>query len=250
MNIDNFVNFIKKNYKLAIPVILMFVLFLSFIIYYFISKTTIFNSVEKVKVYQFFTSDKTEYDLEISKNRKGVISDLYPVSISVVYDSTPIFESDNKNVVIFPKRMSVVAPVMNCSEYLADEFSYIEFENKRYNLVTNGFNSALGHYFLYDGANLYFFIENVTLIIGDKRIELSPYSYIVANNKKISYYNREKDEFVVINDDSYGSYIYNDYYKVYVVGDYIDMASEKVLLTTDLDTLMKIKEMKRTLIDE
>lgn len=32
--------------------------------------------------------------------------------------------------------------------------------------------------FLYDGKDLYFFLDEVTLIVGDKEIILSPMSYV------------------------------------------------------------------------
>ena len=245
MNLKSFVSFVKKNYKLCIPIILILVMFIAFIIYYIISKTVIFESVEEKNVYQYFTEDKTEYNLKINKNRKGVITNIEPIDVNVVYDSTPIYIKNDDNIVIFPSKMSVVAPVMNCSEYLANNYSYINLTDKQYVLVTNGFNSALGHYFLYDGSDLYFFIEKVTMVVNGNDIELDPYSYVVAHNKKMYYYDRKEDKYISIDTKGYDNYIYNDYYRVYINGDYIDSGGEKVLLTSDLDTLMDIKEMKR-----
>ena len=240
-------DYIKKNYKIFIPIILILVLFLSFTVYYLISQTTSFKKIEKTNVYQFFSEEKTNYVLEIEKNRKNVITNITPIDVNIVYDSNPIYNKDNENIVILPQKMSVVAPILNCSEYLAKEKSYIKLENKQYYLVTKGFNSTLGHYFLYDGTDLYFFIENVTLVVDNKEIKLTPYSYVVAHNKKLYYYNKKEDSYVSIDTTSYDNYIYNDYYKVYINGDYIDYSGQKVLLTTDLDKLMEIKEIRSTI---
>ena len=245
MFLDKFGDFVKKNYKISIPIILLLVIFIGFVLYYFISRSSLFNKEEIIKAYQYFSSDKSAYSLKINKDRKGVIQSLDPSGVDVIYDSTPIYDSKDDSVVIFPSKMSIVAPVMNCSEYLVNPYSYIKLDNKKYNLVTKKFNSTLGHYFLYDGKDLYFFIEDVILVVDGKKIELSPYSYIVAHRKNISYYDKKDDKYVTLDTKSYDNYVYNEFFKVYVNGDYIESGSEKVLLTVDLDTLSDIKEMKR-----
>lgn len=245
MNFNKISDFVKKNYKISIPIILLLVVFIAFILYYFVSKSNLFNKEETISAYQYYSVDKSAYSLKISKDSKGVIKSITPVEVDVVYDSTPIYDSKDGNIVIFPSKMSVVAPVMNCSEYLTNQFSYIKLDNKKYNLVTKKFNSALGHYFLYDGKDLYFFIEDVTLVVDGNKIELSPYSYVVAQRKKLSYYNKKDDKYVTLDTKSYDNYVYNEFFKVYVNGDYIESGSEKVLLTVDLDTLSDIRYMKR-----
>ena len=118
MNIKKITNFIKENYKISIPIILLLVLFIAFIVYYFISGTFLFINNEEVNVFQYFTSEKLSYKAEVSKNRKGVITDIKSVDMDVYYDSTPIYYTDDDNIVVFPNKMSVVAPIMNCSEYV------------------------------------------------------------------------------------------------------------------------------------
>ena len=44
----------------------------------------------------------------------------------------------------------------------------------------------LDHAFLYDGNDLYFFIEETTLTYGDKSIKLNPMSFVIYNNQVIS----------------------------------------------------------------
>ena len=51
-----------------------------------------------------------------------------------------------------------------------------------------------GDLFLFDGGDLYFFLDEVTLKIGDSEIKLSPMSYVVAKyNNSISYYDKKND---------------------------------------------------------
>jgi len=235
---------IVDNYKLAIPIILILVVFLSFIIYYFISRTFAFSKKEVDSYYQYFSGERIEYEVEVVKNRREVITSMNPVDRYVEYDSTPLYQVD-KNVVIFPQEMSVILPLMNCSEYFLPVNSYVKLENKRYSLITKDFNDYLGHYFFYDGEDLYFFIENVDLVVNDKKIELTPFSYVIADNKEISYYDKKSGTFETISANDYDTYVSSEYYKVYVSGDYMNYYDERVVLTSDIEVLSDISEMRR-----
>lgn len=244
MKLEQLKNFIKEHYKILIPIILLLIIFLSFIIYYFVSRTFSFNKIETGSYYQYFGNEKFVYDAKITKDKNGVITNIEPIDRYVGYDSTPMYEVGH-DIVIFPADMSVVAPIMNCSEYLTLANSYIKYENKRYSLVTKKYNSYLGHYFLYDGKDLYFFIEDVTLVMGDNKVELSPFSYVVVSNGVVTYYDKRNDTIESVTSDSIDTYIQNDYYKIYVGADYIDFAGQRVILTEDISYLSTIDEMKR-----
>lgn len=231
---------IKENYKLIIPIALMFVIFIAFIVYYKISIDNSYHVDTEEKVYQYFSSKKYEYTAIVSKNKKDVIVDFKPQDIKVNLDSTPIYYQ-KKNIVIFPKDMSVVMPTISCAEYLSKGYSYITYENGIFNLTTDKYNDRLNHYFLYDGKNLYFFIENVTLTINKEKIKLSPFSYVVEKeNDYITYYDKESDisKTIKISDDE--TKVENEYYTVYITKDNIDYYGDDVILTADISQLNTI----------
>lgn len=238
--VDNITNWIKENYKLVIPLTLMIVLFIAFFVYY---KLLISNNVTKdetVKVYQYFYEKKYDYNLTVSKNRKNEIVGIKPQDITVNYDSTPIYYRE-KNIVIFPEDMSVIMPTLNCAEYLSKGYSYITYEKSTYNLTTNRYNKKLNHYFLYDGEDLYFFIEPVTLTANNEKIELSPLSYIIAKyNNSITYYDKKTDTFKVINTTNNDVKVENEYYSINVIKDSIDYQGTNFILTTDIKNLNTI----------
>lgn len=244
MNIERFKKFIVDNYKMLIPIVLLLVIFLAFIIYYFVSRTFTFSEVIVGSYYQYLGGEKVVYDVEITKNKKGVITNLEPVDRYVGYDSTPLYDA-KKDIVIFPSDMSVITPTINCSEYLMKANSYIKYENKRYSLITDNYNQYLGHYFFYDGKDLYFFIEDVTLVMGEEEIVLSPFSYVVASDGEITYYDRVNDTIKNVNIDISDVYVKNDYYTVYIGADYIDYFEQRVILTEDVSVLSTIDAMHR-----
>lgn len=240
--IDNIKIFFKENYKLIIPITLMIVLFVSFLIYYKVMISDNYREEEIKEVYQYFYDTKYEYDLTISKNRKKEIVDIKSNNIDINFDSTPIYYKD-KEIVILPQNMSIVMPTLSCAEYLSKQYSYITYENNIYTLTTKKYNNKLNHYFLYDGNDLYFFIEPVTLTINNEKIELSPFSYIIAiYNNYISYYDKKTDTFKTITITSDNSTVENNYYSINISTDTLNYQGTNVILTSDIEKLMTIDE--------
>lgn len=240
MTKDNIKNIIKENYKLIIPIALMIVLFISFLVYYKIMLSNNYTKDETIEVFQYFYEKKYEYNLKVSKNRKNVIVDIAPQDIKVEYDSTPIYNK-NSNTVILPKDMSVVMPTLSCQEYLSKGYSYITYNKGNYILTTNKYNKKLNHYFLYDGLDLYFFIEPVTLTINEEKIELSPFSYIIAkHNNSISYYDKLTDTFKIIETKDDNSIIENKYYSINISKDTLNYQGTNIILTSSIENLLTI----------
>ena len=240
--IDNIKIFFKENYKLIIPITLMIVLFVSFLIYYKVMISDNYREEEIKEVYQYFYDTKYEYDLTISKNRKKEIVDIKSNNIDINFDSTPIYYKD-KDIVILPQNMSIVMPTLSCAEYLSKQYSYITYENNIYTLTTNKYNNKLNHYFLYDGNDLYFFIEPVTLTINNEKIELSPFSYVIAiYNNYISYYDKKTDTFKTITITSDNPTVENNYYSINITTDNLNYQGTNVILTSDIEKLITIDE--------
>ena len=233
---------IKENYKLIIPITLMIVLFIAFLIYYKVMISNNYTKDETIKVFQYFYEEKYNYSLKVSKNRKEEIVSIKPQDIKINYDSTPIYYQD-KDIVILPKDMSVIMPTLSCAEYLAKGYSYITYEKGTYNITTDKYNSKLNHYFFYDGKDLYFFIEPVTLTINNEKIELSPFSYVIAiYNNYISYYDKKTDIFKTITITSDNSTVENNYYSINISTDTLNYQGTNVILTSDIEKLMTIDE--------
>ncbi len=234
--------FLMDNYKLMIPILFMLVLFIAFLIYYQVSIHSNYHVDTEVNVYQYFSDRKYEYSAMISKNRKDVIIDYKPIDVKINLDSTPIYYNSKKDdIVVFAKDMSVVMPTMSCAEYLAPGYSYITFKNNIYTMTTNKYNGKLNHYFLYDGGDLYFFIEKVILKINNEEIELSPYSYVIANyGGYLSYYDRGTDTYKTLTIGNHDIVVSNEYYKILIDKDIIDYQGTNVILTSKLDKLNTI----------
>ena len=243
MQKDNkIINYLKENYKLMIPIALMVVVFIAAIVYY---KVTIFDNFTKEnedKFYQWFYDKKIEYNGVFSTNRRNEIVGFKAKEKDIQFDSTPIY-FQNKEKVIFPSVMSIVMPTLNCAEYYANKYSYITNEKDNNILTTEKYNNRLGHYFLFDGYDLYFFIDEVKLNIDkNTSVTLSPLSYVKAKSGSyLSYYDKKTDTYKTINSTNNSMIVENNYYKVNVITDSIEYYGTDVILTGKVNELNPIK---------
>lgn len=233
--------FIKNKQNILIPVFLLIVLLIAIILYANEYKTNRYANVEEVDVYQYLSGIKVEYTAIISRNKKNVILDYENKDYVVSLDSTPVYIKDTNNVV-FPKEMSIVFP-LNDMQYQVNALSEIYMENDLYFLNIRNLNKNFEHVFYYDGKNTYFFVDNVTLTVGDRKIELSPLSYVNASYMNyVEYYDRENDVSEVIEVTNEKVLVSNDYMSIEVANDKVVYQDGFSLLTNDFSVLTKITE--------
>ena len=188
------INYFKQKYKIFIPVMVVFVLLVTVYFLYREYKYDNYKNKKEVAVYQYFGGIKNEYTAIITTNLKDVIVDISPKDKKIEYSSVPIYYSD-KDIVVFPKEMSVVFPVKNASQYRLYKYSIYEKVDQTHK-ITNGTDSGYYYYFfLFDGDGLYFFPDEVTLNIDSKEYKkLSPMSYVsYVGGYTVKYYDKESD---------------------------------------------------------
>lgn len=235
--------FIKNKQNILIPVFLLIVLLIAIILYANEYKTNRYANIDEVEVYQYFSGVKSEYTAIVSRNKKNVILEYENKDYVVSLDSTPVYIKDTDNV-IFPKEMSIVFP-LNDMQYQVNALSEVYMENDLYFLNIRDLNKSFDHAFYYDGKNMYFFVDNVTLTIGDRKIELSPLSYVNASYMSyVEYYDRANDVSEIIEITNEKVFVSNDYMKIEVTNDKVVYQDGFSLLVGDFGVLTKITDMK------
>lgn len=235
--------FIKNKYNVLIPIFLLLVLLIAVLLYSREYKNNRYATVEEVNVYQYFSGVKMEYVAKIGRNRKNVILEYENKDFAVSLDSTPVYIKD-KNSVIFPKEMSVVFP-LKTREYQVNALAEVYKENDLFYLNVRNLNKSFDHLFFFDGNNLYFFVDAVTLTVGKKKIELSPMSYVNASYLNfVEYYDYESDTYKTINITNEEVVVKNDYMTINVVGDEVVYKDSFSLLTKDFSSLAKVTDME------
>ncbi len=235
-------DFIKKRYNILIPVFLIIVLSVALILYNREYKNNRYAKTEDSEVYQYFSGVKMEYTASISRNKKDVILEYTPKDYVVNLDSIPIYIKD-KDRVIFPKEMSIVLPLNN-REYQVNALAEIYKENNLYYLNLRDLNQSFDHAFLYDGKDLYFFIDSVSITVGSEEINLSPLSYLTCtHNSLLEYYDKETDTYGQIDVEN-SALVTNDYMTINVNTDRIIYNDGFLLLTNDFSALQKVTEIE------
>ena len=229
--------FTNKNMKIIIPSIVLIVLLIVVFIYLREYQYNNYRDKKNYQFYQYFGELKLEYEATVSFNKKKVIKAFVPKEYKVNYGSRPIYYADEDiDNVIFPSDMMIILPVKRDFLYKTPEFTYMEKVNNIQYLTFEDYHKNIDHYILYDGDDLYFFSDSVTFTINDEEITLSPLSYVIDTPDEFSYYDYATDTY-----KTYTNFneivLTNDYYKVNVSEDYLNILGEQVLLTTDIGFL-------------
>lgn len=232
-------SYVKKRYKIFIPFILLLILFIGFFTYKQINNYT---TSKKDSFYMYLIGVRKDYDATLTFNKDKEVTQMEIEGETIEIDSTPIYYK-NKTEVLFPTKMSMVFPLKSNAQYKVNSFATISEKNEAYYLNTNNFTNNYSNFFLYDGENLFFFINEVTLKINDLEVKLSPMSYVIYNpNGGVEYYNYEKDEYDIKEIIDANVVVYNDHFKVNVMNDSVYAKDNERLLIKDIDALTNIKE--------
>ena len=134
---DKIIQYVKKNYRMLIPVMVVLVLLVTVYFLYREYKYDNYRNKQEVDVYQYFGGVKNEYKAIVTYNLDDKIVDITSKDKSVEYDSTPVYYKDKKQV-LFPSEMNIVFPLKEGSqlfcnylrtERLAWQFSLLKLLN-------------------------------------------------------------------------------------------------------------------------
>ena len=199
-------NVAKKEITIKLGLIVTLILFIYIV--YEIFNIAIFSK-EKVNLsddnlYQYFYGMKEEYkgkkEIYETKEEIGLILEN---GSKVELDSVPIYYEDILGKALFAKDMELVN--INGGNYKLSKFTNIIQENNLiYAKKINKKNKTiLDNAFIYDGKDLYFFLDEMQIKIGEQEYTLSPLSFAIVNYRNsIEFYNYEKNEYTIINDEN------------------------------------------------
>lgn len=227
------INFCKEKYKVLIPVMVAIVLLVTMFFLYREYKYDNTRNKKEINVFQYFGGMKTEYTAIVTYNLKNSIVDLKSKDKKIEYDSIPVYFNDEDKV-IFPQEMTIVFPLRDGSQFKLYKYAtYYKEDNLHYiknNIDTGNYN----YFFLYDGKDVFFFPEEVTLKIDGKDYkQLGAKSYVtVVGGLTLIYYDTSMDtsEVIELNGDTVT--VVNDNLDVNVSERYFTSFGKKILLFT------------------
>lgn len=210
------------------------------------------TTVESHDFYQWYSGQKVEYKGELTFTRKEGLTELKATDRKVTLDSTPVYYSDENGKVIFPEDMAIVYPNNNGMMYRINNFADITEENGEIyletNLATKTNKTKLEKAFLYDGQDLYFFLERTSITVNGTTYEVSPLSYAIVRYKQsVEIYNYDKDEYQVIDTtETQDVKVVTDTYTINMSVDSLQTAEKEQLLIKGLSYLQEFGTTEET----
>ena len=210
------------------------------------------TTVESHDFYQWYSGQRVEYKGELTFTRKEGLTELKATDRKVTLDSTPVYYADENGKVIFPEDMAVVYPNNNGMMYRINHFADITEENGEIyletNLATKTNKTKLEKAFLYDGQDLYFFLERTNITVNGTTYEVSPLSYAIVRYKQsVEIYNYEKDEYQVIDTtETQDAKVVTDTYTINMSVDSLQTAEKDQLLIKGLSYLQEFGTTEET----
>ena len=210
------------------------------------------TTVESHDFYQWYSGQRVEYKGELTFTRKEGLTELKATDRKVTLDSTPVYYADENGKVIFPEDMAIVYPNNNGMMYRINNFADITEENGEIyletNLATKTNKTKLEKAFLYDGQDLYFFLERTSITVNGTTYEVSPLSYAIVRYKQsVEIYNYEKDEYQVIDTtETQDAKVVTDTYTINMSVDSLQTAEKEQLLIKGLSYLQEFGTTEET----
>jgi len=223
--------FFHRQYKVLIPVMVVVLLLIVLLFFYKEYQYDNYRNKVKENVFQYFNSVRFDYTAEITYNLKDAIVGVRAIDEKINYDATPIYYRDEKKV-LFPQEMTIVFPLSYASQYklyrYATYYTTESFQYIKNNLDTSQYNK----FFLYDGKKVFFFPDEVKLLINDKEYKtLSPMSYVsIVGNTTLTYFDYEKEESEFIEIEKKNIKITAENMMINLTERYVESFGEEILL--------------------
>lgn len=227
------INFCKENYKILIPIMVAIVLLVTLFFLYKEYKYDNTRNKQEVNVFQYFGGMKTEYTAIVTYNLKNSIVNLEAKDKKIEYDSIPVYFND-ENKVMFPSEMTIVFPLRNGSQFKLYKYATYYMEDNLHYIKNNIDIGNYNYFFLYDGKDVFFFPDEVTLRIDGKDYkQLGSKSYVsVIGGLTLIYYDTNTDTSEVIELNGSEVTVVNDNMDVNISERYFMSFGKKILLFT------------------
>lgn len=231
----------KKVSSIILGAIIIILVAVVIVNLFFINKDLNSKKIKNEDVYVYFGNEKFDYKGNITLDHEGKITNIKFDNKKVTLYSEPIYYA-KKEKVILPVPYSVV----NTSVGLQNKVMYyteIVSRDGYYYLVNNELDYKLNNNFLFDGSDMYIFIQSSKVTFGDKEIDISPLSYVnyVFDTKDLYIYNYETKKIEYYENVDQDVFVSNKNYKVNLSSDNIIINEKQKLLMKNFDYLKKLK---------
>lgn len=191
-----------------------------------------------VQFYQYDTGHKFTYTGSFVINKDNEVTKILIDNKEYNLTSSPLF-IESEDEVFFPKNMMIVFPITAVSQYKINYYATLtNHDNEFYIKNNNSKEYNIQNCFLYDGDDLYYFIEDTDIIVGNDTYHLYANSYVILHyNESLEMYNFADEEGTIINIGTEDIYAKNDNYNINISVDSVKYGESSKLLLKKFDYL-------------
>ena len=143
---------------------MILVLICSFVLFFEVNDYRKYKE-EKHNFYYYFSKVRVDFEGTITLNSKDTIVSLNNDNVTI--NSTPIYYSKDSGKIILPSNMEIVYAYKLNPMYKLGKFSKIYYKGNYLYINSEAGEGRIYDSFLYDGNNLYVFLEETTLFVGE-----------------------------------------------------------------------------------
>ena len=232
-----------KLLKLGIIVIAIVFIVIAYKIFNVVSGKNQRIDLSGNEFYQYFSGIKGEYSgkMEILHKENGQKTLILEDGGTVDLDATPMYYRNLLGRVLLPSEIEIVYPIQR-RNYKLESYTILYKENKEIKARKFKDNDSkskkISDAFIFDGQDMYMFLENTTIKVGEEEYLVSPFSYVyVSYRDYIEIYDYEKDEDIIIQNAEIDQDViaYTGLYKINMSIDYVEFEGVQQLLIKKLD---------------
>ena len=206
------------------------------------------NGLQKIKVnsehefFQYLYGKKLEYTGILEMSDKDNITKFETKEGTIYLESIPVYYKDEKFKAILPEDMAVVFPVEGGVTNKLNSLStaYIKYDDVY--LKKGSLNKKIENAFLYDGNDLYFFIENTIVNVDGQEYKLPPLSYVNATYRGyVEIYNYDTDEYTYIEEVNEDVTAKTTYYTINLSNDTVKYEENEQILLKRIKNLTNLE---------
>ena len=229
----------KKENIFKILMVLVLIALIVVVSVYIIKLDT--EEIENHSFYQYFGGRKIEYEGALNITQKEGITQLQLQNANIQLDSTPVYYEDIENQVLFPEDMALVIPNQNGQMYKINRFTNVYQKDDIIYAEYRDDQNELTNSFIYDGNDLYFFIQSTVLTVDGTNYEIPPLSYVIVSyQNSVEIYNKQQDTYEIIPSTSTNVTASTDQYSINLSLDSMKYGEKEQLLLKRVDTLKSI----------
>lgn len=236
-----FLTIIRNNLKriLFITIPLLFFIIVVVITYKVEKKNHEFVT-EKGSFYQYFMGTRFDYDGVLTLNNASEVTDMKLNNYNLDSYSSPIYYRDSKKIIL-PVGMSLVTYSNGSSQNYVSYFSEISYINGNSVLTFGDKFKIINDKFLYDGDDLYLFLNDVQITYNDQILKIPAMSYVIVNYREsIEIYSYGEKNGIIVELNDTDVYAYGTNLVLNMSLDSFQENGEPILLYKKVNDLPKI----------